>query len=152
MSTATNQLGVTFNTVNQSGTPTNDYVEITGVQLEIGQSATSFSRSNNSIQGELSACQRYYQFIGGTASGFPMLTVYNSAASQTNRSPVSFPVQMRTTPTITKNGTWAGNAGQPSAGYISSAGFSFMFDSTGAGMNYSYPDSTDDTLTISAEL
>lgn len=131
---------------------TNDYFEITGVQLELGSYATTFSRAGGTIQGELAACQRYYQFVGGTANGFPMATFYNSASSQTNRVPISFPVQMRTAPTITKNGTWAGNAGQPSAGYISSAGFSFMFDSTGGGMNYSYPDSTDDTLTISAEL
>jgi hypothetical protein len=131
---------------------TNDYFEITGVQLEVGSTATPFSRAGGSIQGELAACQRYYQVIGGVASGFPILTAYNSAATQTNRSPVMFPVQMRTAPTITKNGTWGGNGGQPSANYISSAGFSFIFDSTGAGMNYSYPDSTDDTFTISAEL
>jgi len=138
--------------ISVTGTFTSATVDIWGVQLEAGSTATSFQTATGTIQGELAACQRYYQFVGGTASAFPMLTVYNSATSQTNRSPISFPVQMRTAPTITKNGTWAGNGGQPSAGYISSAGFSFMFDSTGAGMNYSYPDSTDDTFTISAEL
>jgi hypothetical protein len=126
--------------------------EIWGIQLEAGSTATAFQTATGTIQGELAACQRYYQFVGGTANGFPMATVYNSTSSQTNRLPISFPVQMRTAPTITKNGTWDGNAGQPSAGYISSAGFSFMFDSAGSGMQYIYPNTTDDTLTISAEL
>jgi hypothetical protein len=127
-------------------------IDFWGVQLEAGSSATSFQTATGTVQGELAACQRYYQVIGGTVSGFPMATFYNSSASQTNRVPIIFPVQMRIAPTMTKNGTWGGNAGQPSAGYISSAGFSFMYDSGSGGMNYIFPDSTDDTFTSSAEL
>jgi len=43
-----------------------DYFEVTGVQVEVGTSATSFSRNGATYQGELAACQRYYyRNIGG---------------------------------------------------------------------------------------
>jgi hypothetical protein len=77
---------------------------ITGVQLEKGSTATSFDYRPYGT--ELSLCQRYaivygrdqvYNEIGGT--GF----AYGTADTNI---PVAFPVQMRTTPTLSTSGNF----------------------------------------------
>jgi hypothetical protein len=77
---------------------------ITGVQLERGSTATSFDYRPYGT--ELALCQRYaivygrdqaYNEIGGTG------WAYSSTKINT---PVSMPVQMRTTPTVTTSGNF----------------------------------------------
>jgi hypothetical protein len=124
---------------------------ITGVQLEKGSTATSFDYRPYGT--ELQLCQRYYQFVGGTASGFPQVQAYTGTLDFRD-TPISFPVAMRTTPTGTKNGTWdVSFCGQPSIRGLSPNGFSLSVVPTSATANYyAVPNSTDDTLTFSAEL
>ena len=91
---------------------TNDYYEVTGVQLEVGSVATNYVRQGATIQGELAACQRYYyktynQTITPASSfaegeGIYYATGINSSVNSSILSiPVTFPVTMRGVPTIT---------------------------------------------------
>jgi hypothetical protein len=73
---------------------TNDYFEITGVQLERGSVPTAFNRSGGTLQGELAACQRYYFRFGGQS---PFNTYgMGIATSSTNLSVnIQHPVPLR---------------------------------------------------------
>jgi len=81
-------------------TTTNDYFEITGIQLEIGSVATNFARNGATIQGELAACQRYYQRFTGTSNAGSTMGLQGFAGSTTLAVfSIVFPVQMRIAPT-----------------------------------------------------
>jgi hypothetical protein len=90
-----------FFTFTPTGTAgTNDYFEVTGVQLELGSVATTFSRNASTYQGELAACQRYYILYAtdeGTRKNLCVGSYYS--ATQVNGF-VSFPVTMRTPPSL----------------------------------------------------
>ena len=70
--------------------------QITGVQLEIGEQATSFE--HRSFADELRRCQRYYFEIDFDAGEEPLGAYYNSNRSVCTQ---AFHVQMRTDPTVT---------------------------------------------------
>ena len=74
-------------------------IDIWGVQVENGSTATAFQTATGTIQGELAACQRYYQRT--TA-----LTIYNrhsqfapAASTTVIYMQIQNPVPMRVTPT-----------------------------------------------------
>ena len=46
----------------------NDYYEVTGVQIDIGNVALPFRTNGATLQGELAACQRYYERFADTTS------------------------------------------------------------------------------------
>jgi hypothetical protein len=86
---------------------------LTGVQLEVGTQATTFDY--RSYGTELSFCYRYYYYLGGESPYQNINTVawYGSgdAVGQFN-----YPVTMRTSPTISKTGTWSTLGGGGTAG------------------------------------
>jgi hypothetical protein len=61
----------------------NDYFEATGLQIELGSTATSFTRAGGTIQGELAACQRYYWRQDATNSSGGLISM-GTASSTTD--------------------------------------------------------------------
>ena len=132
LTTSTNFMGSTSNVM-----------YVSAFQLEIASTATAFSRAGGTIQGELAACQRYYQFNQNVYS----LNVTSGTAYYQNNALV---VQMRATPTVVF--TSVNNNGFPSTppGLSGSTSYQFGAQQTanattnGAYNTYSY--------TASAEL
>jgi hypothetical protein len=104
-----NQIMLLF-TYTPTGTAgANEWFQVEGVQLELGSYATTFSRTGGTIQGELAACQRYYEksyrqaVVPGSSgadtndSVVPISSVANNESYQTYR----FAVTKRTDATIT---------------------------------------------------
>lgn len=77
---------------------TNDYFEITGIQLEVGSSATDYYPNGNTYQAELAACQRYY-YVQATGTDKVLMNVRNRSTTEIE-GVVFFPVTMRTSPTL----------------------------------------------------
>jgi hypothetical protein len=79
---------------------TNDYFEITGIQIELGSAATTFTRAGGTLQGELAACQRYYWRSTATE----VYSTYGNGQAETTSQAnilVQFPIPMRVQPTST---------------------------------------------------
>jgi hypothetical protein len=75
---------------------------ITGVQLEIGTSATPFER--RMYGNELALCQRYFNRFGGGSSDYSFGIGFRDAASTISLS-AQMPVSLRATPSVSFNGT-----------------------------------------------
>jgi hypothetical protein len=132
---------------------------ITGVQLEQNTSATPFER--RLYNQELANCQRYYQLIK------PGLAISSdSAAPNILVGAISFPVQMRATPTVSQSGVFNyeipfGISKTQSSVSVSltgttsnNVGCAFVLDNF-SGLTYQRtyrPDSNTNSLLFSAEL
>ena len=78
--------------------------DITGVQLELGEQATPFEHEDIGIT--LAKCQRYYQRIDARTSYDGLIDGMHLATSQFYGMH-TFPVQMRSNPTMTGSGTFS---------------------------------------------
>lgn len=94
----TTQLGVLFSYVGSGTAGSTEYVLLEGIQLEIGQQATSYEHKD--IQIDLEIAQRYYYQITEPGAGVIVATGFaytiNGGLFYT-----ALPVQMRTAPTVT---------------------------------------------------
>jgi hypothetical protein len=81
----------------------NDYYEITAVQINIGSVSLPFRTYDNTIQGELAACQRYY--ISYTSSDGSITSGFATGTTNAYRYGVYLPTSMRTTPSASSVGT-----------------------------------------------
>jgi hypothetical protein len=104
------QIVLTFTSTNFSGTAgAADYYDIAGVQLELGSVATAFSRAGGTLQGELAACQRYYEqtFVTAATESTNKVSVYSDANyTQGTR----WKVTKRTAPSVTVYSSNGGTA------------------------------------------
>ena len=91
---------------------------ITGVQLEVGSTATSFDYRPYGT--ELQLCQRYYMQYGGTSTNEHLPMVAQVQGTTNANTSLQLPVQMRTTPSITQASTWQANVLGGSSQNISS--------------------------------
>jgi hypothetical protein len=107
--------GSTFNTRSGSIGIQNATFDIAGVQLEAGSVATAFQTATGTLQGELAACQRYYQRITAGQSFYRFSYGGNVSATQAGFV-VPFRTSMRTIPTFTASGNFDSVEGTTSRG------------------------------------
>jgi hypothetical protein len=96
--TNSTQLAILFNWSPVGTAGANDFVELTGIQLEEGSVATPYNRMSGTIQGELAACQRYYWLMASGGTGVLGTGLMQSATRM--HQPVIFPVTMRVAPSL----------------------------------------------------
>jgi len=79
---------------------TSNYINITGVQLEIGEGASDFEHLPYDVQ--LQRCQRYYYRFYNQPEGNHIPIMMMAWGSGQAEGPILFPVEMRTEPSYTQ--------------------------------------------------
>ena len=103
---------------------TNNYWQITGVQLEVGSTATEFEFLPAQV--ELALCQRYFQKSDVMAMGCESVNLFDQ------RYPMSFPVTMRIAPTMAVHTVSYTLTTNLRTGTITKSNFTFFFNKAGS--------------------
>lgn len=90
--------------IRNGATTLNSDLEIWGAQLELGSSATPFSRAGGTIQGELAACQRYYYRTNASSSTYSVFGSGLATSTTSAKVFIPYPSQMRTKVTSLETG------------------------------------------------
>jgi hypothetical protein len=77
----------------------NATIDIWGVQVEAGSTATAFQTATGTIQGELAACQRYYWRANSASNAFTLFALGYSDGPNSALMSISIPSYMRVFPT-----------------------------------------------------
>jgi len=94
---------------------------LTGVQLEVGTQATTFTTAGGSYGAELQLCQRYFWAIYGTSgTGYANIGAGGFLSSTSFSAFIPYPVQMRATPTFAQASLQINTFGYPSVTGIAS--------------------------------
>ena len=110
------------------GDNTSNYLRMTGVQLEIGDTATPFE--HRSYGEELSLCQRYYQIWGAKGTNYHAMPMWIYGSVQASTA-IDLPKDMRTSPTITR----VGNIGNSSGASVGTSTWAMYYAGAWVGCN-----------------
>ena len=110
---------------------TSNYLNITGIQLELGSVATDFE--HRSYGEELALCQRYYQTYEYTEGGGVGTKYGLNAISNRFNGAITFPVKMRGAPTFAQLTTPTGARCTEGSHSVSSTGVVIRVNTTSSG-------------------
>jgi hypothetical protein len=96
LSNSATQLGFYFPWTPTGTAGAADYFEITGIMINVGTTALPYRRNAGTIQGELSACQRYY--FRNTGQQYTPYAIGMSTTATDATLYVQYPVPMRAVP------------------------------------------------------
>jgi len=97
------QIGLSLSYTPSGTAGTADYFDITGLQIEISNTATPFSRAGGSIGGELALCQRYFYKVYSSASSSinEKIAIGQATSGTTAIYQIPLPITMRVAPSGT---------------------------------------------------